>query len=85
LITNQFTIEKTYLTFSVGGNIRLMGDQHNGDAFGVKLAEQAHDFFAGVAIKVAGWLVSENQAGFVDQRPSYRHTLLLAAGNPAGQ
>ena len=78
-------VKEAYLPLGVGGDVGFVGDQDDGDAFFVEFAEQRHDFFAGVAVEVAGRLVGEDQAGGVDQGAGDGDALLLAAGDARGQ
>jgi hypothetical protein len=83
---DDLPVEKAHLPLAWCSDIRLVGDHHDGDALAVeRIAEQRHDFLAGVAVEVAGRLVGEDQARLVDQRPGDRDALLLAAGNAVGQ
>ena len=69
MIANDLTIEKFDLTLGMRRDVRLMGDQYDGNAFGVEFAEQAHDLFAGMAIEISGRLIGQDQTRLVDQRP----------------
>ena len=62
------------------GDVRLVGDQHNGVAVGVQRIEERHDLQAGLGVEVAGGLVGQENLGGVEQRPGDGHALLLAAG-----
>ncbi len=66
-------------------DVLFVSDQHDGDAFAVQFVEQSHDFFAGLAVQIAGRFIGKDQARVVDQRTRNRHALLLAAGNLVGQ
>jgi len=48
-------------------------------ALAPELLEQADDVVARALVEVAGGLVGEDHAGGPDERPRYRHALLLAA------
>src|SRR5687768_3027257 len=47
----------------VGGDVVLVGDQDDGVALGVQVAEHAHDLGAGGAVQVAGRLVGQDDRG----------------------
>jgi hypothetical protein len=85
MIADDFAIEKAHLALGMRRDIRLVRDQHDGDAVRVEFSEQAHDFLAGMAVEIAGRLIGQNQPWCVDQCAGNRHALLLAAGNPVGQ
>src|SRR3989338_6267755 len=84
LVADDAPVEESHLAFRVTRDISLVGDQHDGDAFAVQLFEQRHDFFAGLAVEVAGGFIRKNQTRAVDQGARNRHALLLASGNLVG-
>ena len=46
----------------------------------VQAPDQLHHLGSGLAVKIAGWLVGEQDGGFIDQRTRERNALLLASG-----
>ena len=74
-----------HFAFGVAGNIFFVCDQHDGDAFAVECLEQRHDFFAGMAVEIAGGFIGKNQARTIDQGSRNCNALLLTAGNLIGQ
>src|SRR5690606_29710633 len=54
-------------------------------AGGIELLEHRHDLLRSMAVEGAGWLIRQQDLGIVDQRPSNRHPLLLAAGELRGK
>ena len=45
----------------------------------IELANEVHDFRAGLAVEVAGGFIRQQELRLIDQRPSQRGSLLLAA------
>ena len=69
----------------IGGDVRLVRDEHDGDAVAlIQFAEQRHDFLAGVGVEIAGRLVGQQQLGLVDQCACNGDALLLPAGYLVG-
>ena len=64
----------------VRGDLGVMRDQNDGVPGGVEFLQDAHDFFAGVAVERAGGFVGQNHAAAVHQRAGDGDALLLAAG-----
>ena len=54
LVTDNLAIEEAYLPLAMGGDVLLVGNENDGDAFGVEVPEEAHDFLAGMAVEVSG-------------------------------
>ena len=46
----------------------------------IHLAQKTHDFVGRSVVKVAGWLIAQDDRGLMDNGPSNGHALLLAAG-----
>src|SRR3569833_3888415 len=65
---------------SVLGDVRLVRDEDDGVALGLKLIEQAHDLDAGFGVKIAGWLVRKDDGRAVDEGASNGDTLALTTG-----
>ena len=67
--------------FGGPGDVGVMGDQNNGDAFlFVESPEKFQHFFTGLGVEVAGGLIGEQDGGIIDQGPGNGHPLLLPAG-----
>ena len=65
----------------VSGHISVMGHQKHGDSLLlVETTKELQDFLSRAGVQVAGGFVRQKQDRIVDQRPSDRHALLLAAG-----
>src|SRR5580704_4968857 len=62
------------------GHVVVVGDDHDGRAVPVQLAEQVQEGGAGGGVQVAGRLVGHDQGGPADQGPGDGGALLLAAG-----
>jgi ABC-type phosphonate transport system ATPase subunit len=68
-----------------GGDLRVVRDQDDRLAAVVaQRAQQPDNLFAGGRVEIARRLISEQDAGLVRQRPGDGDTLLLAAGERAG-
>ncbi len=61
-------------------DVGFVGDENDGVALLIKAFEKRHDFFAGLGIEVAGWLVGQDDRRIVDQRAGDRDALALSAG-----
>ena len=46
----------------------------------MQVAEDSHDFLAGLAVQVAGGFIRQDNGRILGQSPGYRHSLLLAPG-----
>ena len=69
----------------LGGQLEVVGDDHHGQSLTlVQVSEQADELARRLGVEGAGWLVGEQQGRAVDQRPSDRHPLLLAARQLVG-
>src|SRR5690349_7686713 len=62
----------------VACHIGVVGDDDDGDALAVELAQKAHDVGRRLAIERTRGLVGQQQLGIVDERAGDRHALLLA-------
>ena len=86
LVGDHIAIAQHNHPISVAGNPGIMGHKYGRDAFfPVQRLENLHHFFTAAGIQVAGWLVGQDDRGFVDQRPRDGDTLLLPAGKFTGQ
>src|SRR5579884_97137 len=80
LVAGDQTVAELDHPVRVLGNVRLMGDEHDGHpARLVQVLEEGHDLLAGARIERAGRLVGQDQARLGDQGASHRHPLLLPA------
>ncbi len=61
------------------GDVRLVGDQDDGDAALAQLLEERHHLHAGPRVEVARGLVGEDELRLADQRAGDGHPLLLPA------
>src|ERR1700720_2330199 len=61
-----------------------MGDQDDGGAGGIQLADELHDRCAGGAVEAPSWLVGEYDRGVTDKRPGDRDPLPLPSGKLGG-
>ena len=66
------------------GDLRLVGDQDDGDSLLVELLKDGHHFEGGAAIEITGRFIGQQQGRPVDQRAGNGHALLLAAGKLGG-
>ena len=66
------------------GDVGLVGDEHDGVAFGVEVVEEGHDLVAGLGVEVSGGLVGEDDGGLVDQGAGDGDALALTAGELVG-
>ena len=66
------------------GDVRLVGDEDDGVAFGVKLVEEGHDLVAGLGVEVSGGLVGEDDGRVVDEGTGDGDALSLTAGELVG-
>src|ERR671910_821302 len=62
------------------GDLRVVSDDYDRDPRGVQFLKQVEGLGAGDRVQVAGWLVSQQQGGAVDQRPGDSYPLHLSAG-----
>ena len=62
-----------------GGDLGVVGDEHDRPSARVELAEDGQHVGAGAAVEVAGRLVGEDERRLGDERPGDGDTLLLAA------
>ena len=67
-----------------GGDVEVVGDDHDGGAVAVQLAQQLQDRRPGGGVEVAGGLVGHHQRGPAGQGPGDGGALLLAAGQLVG-
>ena len=79
-VLHDSSITKTHQALGVVGDVRLVGDQHDGDAFVIEGIEQCHDLFAGGGVQIAGGLIGQDQARLVHQGTGNRHALALTTG-----
>src|SRR5690348_13572635 len=76
----QFAVVNLYNSSGLTGDALIVGDDKQGDALFIEVFQEFHDFFAAGAIKVAGRLVSNDNAGLHSQSAGNGHALALAAG-----
>jgi hypothetical protein len=69
----------------VAAHIRVVGDEHDGDALAVELLKEREDFHRRAAVERAGGLVRQQEGRGVDQRPRDGDALLLAAESCIGR
>src|SRR6516164_3265763 len=69
----------------VGRYVRVVGDDHDGEAAGVELVEQFHERGGVTRVQVPRRLVAQQQARPVDQGPRDRDPLAFSAGQRGGE
>src|SRR5271169_3460844 len=79
-ITDDPPVSDLDVPFHGGGDVGVVGDDHDGGAVAVQLAEQVQDGRAGRGVQVAGGLVGHDQGGPAGQGPGDGGALLLATG-----
>src|SRR5258706_4088959 len=62
-----------------GGHVGFVRHDHDRVAGFVESRKERHDFGAGLRVQIAGRFVGEQNGRVVDERPSHRHALALAA------
>ena len=67
-----------------GGDVAVVGDQHDRAPGAVELLQQGDDGVAVAAVEVAGRLVGEHDRRLADEGAGDGHALALAAGQRAG-
>ena len=81
----QFALVQVDGVGRVFGGLRVMRDHDDGLAvFLVEQLQQAQHFFGGVAVKVAGGFVADQEGRVGNNRACNRDALLLAAGEFVG-
>ena len=83
-IVNDAAVANFDDAIGIGGHLRIVRDDDHGVAFGVQLAQNAHDFLSALAVQCAGRLVGENDFTAIDQCARDTHALLLPAGKLIG-
>src|SRR5689334_3612047 len=69
LVRDDHTVLEGDDARAVFGDLRLVGDQHDGKpAFTVETLKDIHDLDAGAAVEISGRLVGEQDRGIVHQR-----------------
>ena len=68
-----------------GGDLLVVGDQHQRRAVGRELVQQLDHRAAGLGVEVAGWLVGEQDHRTLGDRARDRDALALAAGQLCGR
>jgi hypothetical protein len=63
----------------VGGDVGLVGDEHDGVAGGVEPLEDGHDLDPRLRVEVSGGLVREQDRRIVDERAGDGDALALTA------
>src|ERR1700678_3803527 len=79
-ITDDPPVSDLDVPFHGGGDVGVVGDDHDRGAVAVQLTEQFEDGSAGCGVQVAGRLVGHDQGGPAGQGPGNGGALLLAAG-----
>ena len=76
----DLAVDDVHVALRARGELRIVGDHHDGGALRVDLLEQLHHAARHQRVEVAGRLVGQQQARLAGQRARDRHALLLAAG-----
>src|SRR5580692_6527605 len=79
-VTDDPPVADLDAAFHGGGDVGVVGDDHDRGAVAVQLTEQFEDGRAGCGVQVAGRLVGHDQGGPAGQGPGNGGALLLAAG-----
>jgi len=64
-ITGNLTVIKTDDALGLLGYFHLVGNQHHGDTFLVKVTEDRDNLFSGDAVEVAGGFIGQDQGRLV--------------------
>src|SRR5699024_3162535 len=67
-----------------GGDVAVVGDQHDGGTHLVEGVQEFEDGFAGGVVEVSGGLVGKHDRGVADQRAGDGHALALPTGKLGG-
>src|SRR5690242_19039840 len=84
LVVEQPAVPEDEVAAGVGGDVGLVGHEHDGEARAVEPLEQRQDLHAGARVEVAGGLVGQDHRRIVDECARDGHALLLAARELAG-
>ncbi len=57
-----------------------MGHDDDRLSFVLQVAENIHDLETGLSVKIAGWLIAEQDLRVIDESPGNCHPLLLTTG-----
>ena len=60
-------------------NALLMSHYYYGDSFLIQLVKDIHDLLPGMGVKIACWLIGQNQGGIVYNSTGNSNTLTLTA------
>ncbi len=83
--STHLPVAEAHDALGLGGDVGLVGDQHDGAPFEVEVREDREHVLGGVRVEVAGRLVGEDQRGVGDDRAGDGDALLLAAGELGGE
>src|ERR1700756_2241914 len=78
-VTDDLSVSDLDPTLHGGGDLEVVGDDHDRGAFVVQLSQQLEDRGAGGRVEVPGRLVGHDQRGPAGERAGDRGALLLAA------
>src|SRR5580692_13147274 len=79
-VTDDPPVADLDAAFHGGGDVGVVGDDHDRGAVAVQLTEQFEDGRAGCGVQVAGRLVGHDQGGPAGRGPGNGGAVLLAAG-----
>src|ERR1019366_8104383 len=79
-VLDDLAIAQADYALGLLGDVGLVGNQDDGAPLFVQPRKDSQDVLGGVRVEVPGRLVGEDQGWVGDDRPCYRHPLLLAAG-----
>ena len=80
----QTAVPNVKRPLGVSGDLRLVGDHHDGDAFIIELLEDLHDLLTGFGIQSAGRFVGQEHFWIIHDSSGDGHTLALTAGKLSG-
>src|SRR5438105_15574963 len=83
-IGDHLAVEDANLSGQLIGEARVVGNQHDGRAGRVELADQLHDRRTGGAVEVSGWFVGKHDRRPADESAGDRNPLPLTAGELRG-
>ena len=79
-LVNNPAVKELDCPFCVLGETRIVSHHTNRRAFLMQTIEEPHDRVPVLGIKVARWLICQEDGGLADKRARHCHSLLLSAG-----
>src|SRR3990172_7099228 len=84
LIGNDFTIPQSYDPSRVGGDVRFMSNQKDGNSLFIERLKNCHNLFGSVRIEIAGGFISQQNRWLINERARDGNSLLRPAGQLRG-